>query len=85
MPSLNNVIRKIAINTIEPIPGAKFPIMLTTVEVGSRENSVYINDTTATMTDRNEITTAAFLLIFRWNGPISRRKCLGWTIIDKTL
>ena len=85
MPSLNNVTRKIVTNMREPNPGTKFPIMLTAVEVGSKENRVYINDPTAMMTDRKEITTATFLLIFRWNGPISKRKCLGWTIIDKTL
>lgn len=65
MPSLNNVIRKIAMNTMEPIPGAKFPMELTKVDEGSKEIRVNINDATATIIETKEITAAVFLLMFR--------------------
>lgn len=65
MPSLNNVIRKIAMNKIEPIPGAKLPTTSTKVDEGSKENRVNIKDATATMIEAKEITAAVLLLMFK--------------------
>ncbi len=52
-------------NTMDPIPGAKFPMILTKDDEGSKEIRVNINDATATIIETKEITAAVFLLMFR--------------------
>ena len=66
----------------DPIPGT-IPVITSVVgpEI-SNVNKVYATEITVIKIEMKEISIAWVLVKSRWNGPTSKWKCLGWTVID---